>query len=149
MLSNYYKENISLHEQIVADMNTIFNQNRLPILIKKNNSINQLIFMYLPKGNNTYDAIYFDSSYNIVNGSSAQKLFATEIPTTLLRNVSRSIYHAIQADTTGVFFAFKYKNEFSNYEIGVFAPHNSNEVEPGNVISKLSNNFFIYKTIVP
>jgi len=148
-LSVYYKNNIALHNDMAIQMKHIFKRYDVQILIKKNNSLNQIEFMYLVKNENTYRVKYFDNSYNIIKETKNNSESNIEVPLDLLRKLSNSIYHAIKTDSNGVFFAYQYSNSMSEYEVGIFTPLDSLKDIHVNIIRKLPNNFYISKSIVP
>ena len=148
-LASYYNDNVQLHQQMAREMEQLYNLQKTELILKENTALNQLVFMYLPKGSNRFEAIYIDRSFRMTPSPDNLEQFNFQIPSTLVKSLSGSIYHAIKTESTGVFFAYEFYSSISEHEIGVFTPFDTSKVIEDNVIRKLPNNYYIYKSIAP
>lgn len=147
-LSEYYNHNKVLHAELTADAKKTYQDFNTPIVLKKNAATNSIWLLFLNKDSSTYIPIYFDDKGNeIRTGKNIGP--STSVSSALIVNFSKSIYHAVQVDSLGIFLAKEYTSQFSEYEIGIFTPFEKSNFNRDNIINKLPDNFYVYKAIVP
>lgn len=143
-ISNYYEKNRELHKRSVDSLTSFCKKNNCRVVIRKSSYNNEVSFVFWPLGNSEGRLIKFDSLFRRSDHDPVITA-STVVPVNVISTFKNSPYLSLRADSSQVFFGYKYYPD-GNFQYGILINKNKSN---NDCIRILDSSACIHKGIIP